>query len=103
MSSTQFERRVYNKSINTMKSNIIKRNGNHKRFDFSTNQNLRSFKTVAALFSTLKKRNLIDEKQFEELIAYSCSIFVENLIEEKITKTFANSLLTKSNKILENI
>ncbi len=96
--STYYE----NTMVNKFDKNFVEEMTGWGESTLSKNPNLRSFKTILGLIYDLKKKDLIDKKQFEELITYSCSIFVENLIEEKITKTFTNSLLKRSHKILEH-
>lgn len=45
-----------------------------------------SLKNMVRYIVRLKNKGIIDDDEFKSLIHYTCSIFVENEVQEKITK-----------------
>jgi len=64
--------------------------------------NSQSFKDMVKYITSLKKDQIIDDEVYSELILYSCAIFVENQIENKISTSISNMLITTS-KMMEQV
>ena len=70
---------------------------------FSKNENLELYKTMLDLITDFKKTDLINEKQYNELVILSSAVFIENLIGETILKKITQKIEKKYGQILENI
>jgi len=61
------------------------------RGDFS-DLNLDSLRSMVKYIASLKDHGTIDEDTFSDLIARTCSIFVENEVEQRVSKVLGESL-----------
>jgi len=52
-----------------------------------TERNRKSLKEIINYLTDLHNKNVIDEKQFSELVTLACSNFIENEVEFRISKS----------------
>jgi hypothetical protein len=54
--------------------------------------NKATLKSVIKDLSSLRDKGTLNDEEFSELIAYVCSVYVENEVEERFRRIFANKL-----------
>jgi hypothetical protein len=54
--------------------------------------NMTSFKNMVNYLSSLRDAGVLNNDGFASLLLYTCSIFIENEVEERVSKIFANKL-----------
>ena len=55
--------------------------------------NRQSLKELVNYLSKLKKDEIIDEKQFSELVILACANFIENEVEVRISKSLNDKIM----------
>lgn len=58
-----------------------------------TEVNRKSLKELISYLTSLKKENLIDERQFTELVTLACANFIENEVETRVSRSVNNRVL----------
>lgn len=56
------------------------------------NPNTTSLKNMVHYLSSLRDAGILSNDAFANLLLYTCSIFIENEVEERVSKIFANKL-----------
>lgn len=61
--------------------------------------NHQSFKKIISDLRKLNKDSIIDDKQFQDILMFVCTTYIENEVEARVSKKFSEKLLNIFDKI----
>lgn len=70
----------------------LSRNSLRKNPSRFSDPNVDSFRNMVNYLTSLRKTEILNNENFTSLLLYACSIFIENEVEEKVSKLFTNKL-----------
>ena len=79
-----------NEFANLVVSTVKQPSNNFSRF---SETNRESFRELISYFAKIKKKDIINEKQYSELVILACANFIENEVEVKVSKSINDRIM----------